>query len=104
MALLLALICLWLSSGAALHHTDDLSAFRAFRAGRSVDRHSAPAPAADQCVAHEWMSVWQTLSTTRPAVTWTGVTVALLFCPLAAALHRRGFEYVSLRGPPSLFS
>jgi len=53
-ALFLALICLGISGGTTLVHTDDLGSLRTFRAGRSVLTHAAPSAAGDTCLACQW--------------------------------------------------
>lgn len=103
-ALLLALTCLWMSSGAALRHTDDLSVFRTFAAGRSAVAPPTPMPADVPCVAHEWMNAWQTLPTAHVSVVHTLVLLTALRQIPSLALHLRSFDFVSLRGPPSVLS
>lgn len=103
-ALFLALACLWMSSGATLRHTDDLSEFRTFAAGRSVVALPTPAPAAVPCIAHEWMNAWQTLHTARISVVYLFASLATFRQTPPPVLHLRGFDYVSLRGPPSVLS
>lgn len=103
-ALLLALVCLWMSSGAALRHTDDLSEYLTFAAGRAAFGHSTPTPSSVPCVAHEWMNAWQTLHTASLAVGYSPVFLTTLRQTPTAALHLGGFDYVSLRGPPSFLA
>ncbi len=93
-----------MSSGATLRHTDDLSEFRTFAAGRAALGHSTPTPPAVSCVAHEWMNAWQTLPTASPAAACSTVFLAALRQTPAPVLHLRLFDFVSLRGPPSLLS
>lgn len=103
-ALLLACIGLWMSSGATLRHTDDLSQYRSFAAGRTLLGHTHSAPQADQCVAHEWMNAWQTLHTALVRVAQATLPVAALRQRLVLSLHLSGFDYVSGRAPPSRIS
>ncbi len=103
-ALLLALACLWMSSGATLRHTDDLSEYRTYAAGQAVLHHSTPTPPSVPCAAHEWMNAWQTFHTAFLAVVYCPVFLATLRQTPLAVLHLGGFDYVSLRGPPSLLS
>ena len=93
-----------MSSGATLRHTDDLSEFRTIAAGRFSLAHSTPVPADVPCVAHEWMNAWQTLHTARIPVVCSLVFLTTIRQTPAAALHLRPFDYVSLRGPPSVLS
>ena len=99
---LVALICLWMSSGAELRHTDDVNMFRMFHAGQVRLQHSSPAPADIACVAHEWMNAWQTLHTARTAISWTFTHCERIVRVPNAALHLLAFDYTALRAPPRL--
>lgn len=54
LALVLACALLWLGTGAALHHTDDLSGLRVFAAHRAGAHALSPAQPAVPCAACEW--------------------------------------------------
>ncbi len=91
-----------MSSGATLRHTDDLSVFRTFAAGRSAVAAPTPATADVPCVAHEWMNAWQTLGAARISVVHALAPLASLRQTPPPALHLRGFDFVCLRGPPTV--
>lgn len=103
-ALLLALVCLWMSSGGVLRHTDDLAALRAFAAGRDALHRSAAAAPAAPCAAHQWMDALRTLPSAPPPVSLTAVVVARVSVIPAPALHLRCFKDTPPRGPPSVLS
>jgi hypothetical protein len=97
-ALLVALVCFWISSGATLRHTDPPLFFFA---GHSTTGHATPPPTQLPCAACEWE---QAFSTTHPP------SVQIICAPLIrtryadglpTALHLRSFDYVALRGPPA---
>lgn len=99
-ALLMALLCLWCSSGATLHHTDDYRAGWTFAAGRSHVAHLAPQAEAAPCAACEWEQMCPTLHGSAPTL-WQPLTRRVIFpAALPAALHLRAFDYHDLRGPP----
>ena len=103
-ALLLALICLWISGGATLHHTDDVSAFLTFHAGQSAVGHATPPPLQLPCAACEWE---QALATPhQPAVPIVANTLVRRHYAalLSLALHLQSFDYTSLRAPPAALS
>lgn len=54
MALLLALICLGISGGMTLVHTEDLGPLRTFHAGRNAFAHTAMDGTGDSCLACQW--------------------------------------------------
>lgn len=104
MTLVLALICFWISGGATLRHTDDMSDFQTFHAGRQAVGHSATAPAPIPCAACEWEQANTTLHTPTVhavCVPWIPVQYAAALSP---ALHLHCFDDSAPRGPPSVLS
>ncbi len=102
MALLLAFVCLWISGGAVLHHTDDDDSglLQTFAAGKSLLSHAAPALPTLPCAACQWEQ-------NVPPLDAPGIAVVQLpfsrttFAPLLPlTLHLRCFDYTTLRGPP----
>lgn len=105
MALLLAFVCLWISGGAVLHHTDadDTLTVRTYAVGHSALRHTAPVPPPVPCAACQWEQTLPTLPAPAPPV------VALPLCRLSFAaalppvLHLRPAN-TATRGPPCQLS
>ena len=99
-ALVVGLICLWLSTAGSLHH-DELFNFVSHRAGQSTLRQVGPITQHGPCVACEWEQMVGASQT---------VDVATFMMPglvapepperLAANLILRQFDYTSLRAPP----
>lgn len=103
-ALLTALICLWMSAGAPLTHTD--RCFDAFFGRADTRPLSVAAPASDSgpelpCAACEWAAI----CALTPAAFLLVFNSLLRNDPtivrLVSAVRQRSF-YVSLRAPPSL--
>ncbi len=99
-ALLLALICLGISGGTTLIHTEDLGPLRTFHAGRSVLTHAAPSGSADSCLACQWEA-----SAYNPQV--PAVPVACPHCvlmplpaPFSDTVAPHPFVHTSPRAPP----
>lgn len=60
LALLLACACLWMGTGAALDHTEDLRglvAGRTFSHGRAAQSHAAAPAAESPCLACQWQGM-----------------------------------------------
>ena len=101
-ALLLALICLGISGGTTLVHTDDLGSLRTFHAGRSVLTHTGTVSADGGCLACQWEA-----SAYNPQV--PTVPVARPHCilmplptPLSASVTPPPFVHTSPRAPPRI--
>ena len=99
-ALIMALICLWMSSGATLNHTDDLADFLTFRVGHSVDRHLSATLPSDPCAACQWEQTVPTLAASVPTVTLKPLFVASIAVSVPDVLHLRCFDHFGLRAPP----
>jgi hypothetical protein len=100
--MLLALVCLWMSSGATLRHTDQLGEFRSYAVHQSQLSTRVLTAAADDCVAHEWMNAWQHC---QPS-TWRVVSMPLFEVVASLTKHTsptvRFAVTALLRGPPAL--
>lgn len=104
MALILALICLGVSGGTTLVHTEDLGPLRTFHAGRSVLAHAVTDGSDGSCLACQWEA-----SAYNPHVPVVHVTcLPVLLMPLLAsrfeAVAPRPFDHTSPRAPPCAFS
>ena len=100
-ALLLALICLWISGGAALKHTDEPLAYRT---GHSAAGHTAPPTILLACAACEWEQAFSHPPAPAVHVACLPLIRGGYAAVLPSALHLRGFDYVALRGPPPSLS
>ncbi len=98
MALLLALICFWISGGATLRHTDPPLFFAA---GHSGMGHATPPPAQIPCAACEWEQGLSAPYTPSLHVASAPLVRLRYVAGLSPALHLRCFDYTSLRGPPA---
>lgn len=100
MALILALICLGISGGTTLVHTDDLASLRTFHAGRSVLTHAATAGSDASCLACQWEA--SAYNPHVPVVRVACLPVALM--PFSAsrfeAVAPPPFVHTSPRAPP----
>ena len=100
LALLLALVCLWMGGGVALNHTDEMVLARHFRAGRSADTpvHAVPAPVL--CLACEW----EQLASDPQAPAVSVLCLPLVWAALAPAslpsCAPSAFAHTSPRAPP----
>jgi len=102
-AFALALVCLWMSGGATLHHTDDFDSLKSFHAsGRIVLTHATQQPPAEQCVAHEWLTAWHTLHATTPAILVPLPETLSVAKRPGVVLHLLCFDYKALRAPPTI--
>ena len=97
-ALLLALICLWISGGAALHHTDDPLLYAV---GRSAIGHAIPPVAQTSCAACEWEQSFSHSPAPSIHVAYLPLVRMRYAATLSFALHLRCFDYTALRGPPT---
>ncbi len=100
----LALVCLWLSGGATLTHTDDLSDLHSFPRGQATLSQASPVAQALPCAAHEWMDAWQTLQTPVCHVVSFSYLIPRVQVSVPPVLHLRPFDHHQFRGPPSLLS
>ena len=102
-ALLLALVCLWISGGAVLHHTDvdDTLTVQTYVAGHSALRHALPVPPPVACAACQWEQTLPTLSASAPSIAPLPLCHFAFAATLPPFLHLRPFNYTALRGPPS---
>lgn|SRR5579883_2293920 len=104
-SLLLALVCLWLSAGAVLAHTDDFSFLRTFNVARgATERHAAAPIKADQCGACEWTQTARAVQTPVIAVETSTLIRTERPLPVPSALHLVPFTDILLRGPPTSLS
>jgi hypothetical protein len=105
-ALLLALICFWISGPVALHHTDEplLPGLNKSTADHSLFGHVTPPPAQTPCAACEWEQSLSTPHAPSVHIAWLPFFRVAFVGGLPTALHLRSFEYISLRGPPANFS
>ena len=99
-ALILALICLGISGGTTLVHTDDIGSLRTFHAGRSALAHTAADGAEGPCLACQWEA--STYNPHIPAVHVVCRPVVLmpLPAPRFEAVAPRPFVHTSPRAPP----
>ena len=97
-ALLLALICFWISGPVATHHTD---APLLFSVGHSALRHAAPLAAQTPCTACEWEQALSHPPTIAVSVASLPLVRMRYADVLPCVLHLRCFDYTALRGPPS---
>lgn len=103
-ALILALICLGVSGGTTLLHTEDLGPLRLLHAGASTDSHAAAAAAPDTCLACQWEnSLFSPQVPTAPIVFVPLMRLPVLSCS-AAAHSPSPFHHTSPRAPPRLAS
>ena len=100
-ALLLALVCFWISGPVATHHTDDLLAYAA---GYSAVRHATPPAAQIACTACEWEQSFSHPPAPAVLVAYAPLLQMRYAAILSLALHLRCFDYTALRGPPSNIS
>jgi len=100
-ALILALICLGISGGTTLVHTDDLGALRTFHAGRSALAHTNADGADGPCLACQWEA--SAYNPHAPAVHVVCRPVVLMPLPASRfeAVAPRPFVHTSPRAPPS---
>jgi hypothetical protein len=104
-SLLLAVICLWMSGGAQLHHTDDLSIFRTFAAGHSQTlSHTSSNSSPDMCAACEWDQIVGQPHTPAIVVAFSSLTAIGPSVEAQSAVVQRCFDHNLLRGPPSNIS
>jgi hypothetical protein len=105
-AFALALVCLWLCSGTALDHTDDLSALlgysRAHRHSQGILRRQTPTPPADVCAACQWEQVMPTLRAQTVGFERPLSLLTIVIASLPKCLHLRPFDYTGTRAPPFL--
>jgi len=99
LALLLALICLGISGGTTLVHTEDLGQLQTFHAGRSALAHAVDG-SDGSCLACQWE-----VSTYNPHVPAVPVVrLPLVWMPFPASssetLAPRPFDHTSPRAPP----
>lgn len=97
-ALMLALICFWISGGAVLKHTDEPLAYRT---GHSYTGHATPPATLIACAACEWEQAFS--HTPPPTVHVVCLPLIRVGCTsvLPDALHLRCFDYAAPRGPPT---
>ena len=101
-ALLLALICLGVSGGTTLVHTEDLGPLRTFHAGHTVLAHASPVGSSDSCLACQWEA--SAYSPQIPAVPVVRPRCVLMPLPatLSASVAPPPFVHTSPRAPPRL--
>ena len=99
-ALIMALICLGVSSGTTLVHTDDVAPMLQFHAGASAVTHGGSVSAPDFCLACEWENTLfspqvPAVPIIRPALTLLPVLRAGIqsHCP-------DPFDHTASRAPP----
>ena len=99
-ALLLALICLGISGGTTLVHTDDFGSLRTFHAGRSLLTHTSTGATSDACLACQWEA--STYNPQTPAVPAARPQCVLMPLPatLSASVAPHPFVHTSPRAPP----
>lgn len=100
MALIMALICLGISGGTTLVHTEDLGSLRTFHAGRSVLAHTATVGSDGACLACRWEAA--AYNPHVPAVPLVCLPVVLMPLPASRfeAVAPRPFVHTSPRAPP----
>lgn len=99
-ALILALICLGISGGTTLVHTEDFGSLRAFHAGRSALTHAVPDGSGDSCLACQWeASAYNPQVPVVPAVRPQTVLMPLP-ATLSASVAPHPFVHTSPRAPP----
>jgi len=100
---MLALICFWMSGIVPLHHTDDLSMFATVKYVPGVQlTHASPPPAADTCVAHEWLQTIHTLHALVVGVSYSPRVITIEADALPTIVYIEPFDYTPNRAPPSL--
>ena len=100
MALLLAFVCLWISGGAVLHHTDDDAlTVQTFTVGHAALHHAASLPPPASCAACQWEQTLPTLTASAPAVAALPLARVVFAPGLTLALHLRPARPAG-RGPP----
>lgn len=99
-AIVVGLICLWLSTVGSMHH-DEVLGFAANPHSRATIGRTIPLPQQGPCVACEWEQM--TGASHTPTLTMLmlpGVQALALIPRLAAPIIQRHFDYTSLRAPP----
>ncbi len=96
-ALLLALLCLWISGGATLHHTDEPPLFAA---GHSAVGHATPPVTLSPCAACEWEQSFSHPSAPCLQVAFLPLIRLSYVAALLPVLHLRCFDHTAPRGPP----
>lgn len=104
MALFLALICLGISGGTTLLHTEDLGSLRPFHAGRSALTHAVPDAGTDTCLACQWeASAYDPQLPAVPAARPCFVLMPLT-APRFETVAPPPFIHTSPRAPPCALS
>lgn len=104
-AVLVGLICIWLSTVGALHH-DEVLPFVLAKASQSKLHKAVPVTPNGPCTACEWEQTLGT-SNTPPAlvvIMMPGVYACVLGERASAPIITRYFDYTSLRAPPVALS
>ncbi len=104
-ALLLAFVCLWISGGAVLSHTDadDTLTVQTYAAGHSALHHALPAPPPVPCAACQWEQTLPALPAPAPSVAALPLCRFSFAAALPPVLHLRPAN-TATRGPPSPLS
>jgi len=102
-ALFLAQICLGISGGVTLNHTDDLASVLRFHAGSSVVSHALADAAPVSCLACQWEN--SLFSPQVPAVSVACLPLIRLpmLCPVSRTRFPHPFDHTSPRAPPRFF-
>ena len=103
-ALLLALICLWISGPVAMHHTDEVVFFAAAGQNHSRIGHVTPPATQTPCAACEWEQSFSHPNIPSVHIAYLPLIQVRYTAALPVVLHVRRFDYTALRGPPSLLS
>jgi len=100
-AFILGMICLWMSAGAVLAHTDDLHMFaKVAVGGRATLGHAHLIAPDGPCAACEWTQAARTLHSPTLSVASVALVRTDRPLPVPAALHLRAFTHTFLRAPP----
>jgi hypothetical protein len=100
----MALICLGVSGGTTLVHTDDIGSMLQFHAGTSTVTQGGVVAAPDFCLACEWEN---TLFSPQVPVVPIVHPILTLLPVLRAEVQTRypdPFDHTSSRAPPRIFS
>lgn len=102
-ALLVALVCLWMSGVATTMHADDLRGLVSKPSHGPVTlSHALPQPPQEPCAACEWNQFGRTLCTPEIRIAYSSLHLIDRPDTLAVALHLRAFDHILFRGPPAL--